>query len=96
MEGVDVDAEQRYAEAERIAARMGFHPAFARAVAAEGTAAELARARTRAARTAAGRAPGRPDTGTPAARGGGRAGRRWWNLGRPVWRVHREAPVGRS
>jgi hypothetical protein len=47
-------AEERYAEAERIAARMGFHAAFARAAAVQGEAAEVARART-----ATGRRPGR-------------------------------------
>ena len=39
--------DERYAEAERIAVRMGFHPAFVRVAAAQGQAAELARARTR-------------------------------------------------
>ena len=44
--------DERYAEAERIAARMGFHPAFARVAAAQGEAAELAGARTRRAAAA--------------------------------------------
>jgi hypothetical protein len=41
-------ARQRRDEAERIAIRMGFHSAFARATAVESVAAEHARARARA------------------------------------------------
>lgn len=41
-----MNADERYAEAERIALRMGFHRAFAQAAAAQGAAAELAHART--------------------------------------------------
>jgi len=43
-------ADERYAEAERIALRMGFHPAFVQAEALRGEAARLARARTAPAR----------------------------------------------
>ena len=38
-------ADERYAEAERIALRMGFHRAFVQAEALRGEAAQLARAR---------------------------------------------------
>ena len=41
-----MQADERYAEAERIALRMGFHRAFVQAEALRGEAAELARART--------------------------------------------------
>jgi hypothetical protein len=50
MEGADMHAEERYAEAERIAARMGFHRVFTQVATAQGEAAELAGARVRAAR----------------------------------------------
>ena len=43
-------AEERYAEAERIAARMGFRRLFTQVASAQGEAAELASARVRAAR----------------------------------------------
>jgi hypothetical protein len=49
-EGVDMHPEERYAEAERIAARMGFHRLFTQVATAQGEAAELADARVRAAR----------------------------------------------
>jgi hypothetical protein len=39
-------ADERYAEAERIALRMGFHRAFVQAEALQGEAARLARARS--------------------------------------------------
>jgi len=48
-EGVQVNADEQYAEAERIALRMGFHRAFVQVAAAQGEAAELARARVGAA-----------------------------------------------
>jgi hypothetical protein len=72
--------DERYAEAERIALRMGFHPAFARAAAAEGEAVELARARSRAAARTSVQA---------------RARRRRW-APRLAWtlRVRRSAPLG--
>ena len=40
-----MQADERYAEAERIAQRMGFHRAFVQAEALQGEAARLARAR---------------------------------------------------
>jgi hypothetical protein len=40
-----MQADEQYAEAERIALRMGFHPAFVQAEALRGEAARLARAR---------------------------------------------------
>jgi hypothetical protein len=49
-------ADERYAEAERIALRMGFHRAFVQAEALQGEAAQLARARAvRPARAGRGR-----------------------------------------
>ena len=45
-----MNADEQYAEAERIALRMGFHRAFVQVAAAQGEAAELARARVGAAR----------------------------------------------
>jgi hypothetical protein len=39
-------ADERYAEAQRIALRMGFHRVFAQAEALQGQAAQLARARS--------------------------------------------------
>ena len=49
-------ADERYAEAERIALRMGFHRAFVQAEALQGEAAQLARARAvRPARARGGR-----------------------------------------
>ena len=51
-----MQADERYAEAERIALRMGFHRAFVQAEALRGEAAQLARARTvQPARAARGR-----------------------------------------
>lgn len=50
-------AEERYAEAERVALRMGFHRAFVQAEALQGEAARLARARS--ARPVAARGGGR-------------------------------------
>jgi hypothetical protein len=41
-----MQADERYAEAERIALRMGFHRAFVQAEALRGEAAQLAQART--------------------------------------------------
>ncbi|HYT09095.1 MAG TPA: hypothetical protein VEL73_00375 [Mycobacteriales bacterium] len=76
--------EERYAEAERIAVRMGFHRAFVQAVAAQGEAADVARARmsTRRWERVARERPGR----------GAWPG---W-LARAAWsvRVRRSAPLG--
>jgi hypothetical protein len=51
-----MQADERYAEAERIALRMGFHRAFVQAEALQGEAVRLARARAvRPTRTRGGR-----------------------------------------
>jgi hypothetical protein len=78
-------SDERYAEAERIALRMGFHPAFTRAAAAQGEAAEVARARSRSRATRA----------TRATRVSAPVGRPW-SAARLAWtvRVRRSAPLG--